>query len=124
MNEELVIGDKEIGRVRGNKGDGGGRRGCGGGEGLRVEVTGKEGSGGLVEASGTKNEDKDVSHKSSMGIKIIIVCLSVVDLLALSVFLFKLWQNKRREAQHARLLKLFKDDDELEVELGRVEVEA
>ncbi|QHN99943.1 uncharacterized protein DS421_13g402230 [Arachis hypogaea] len=72
---------------------------------------------GLVEASGTKNEDKDVSHKSSMGIKIIIVCLSVVALLALSVFLFKLWQKKRREAQHARLLKLFEDDDELEVEL-------
>ncbi|QHO56080.1 uncharacterized protein DS421_3g70650 [Arachis hypogaea] len=74
---------------------------------------------GLVEASGTKNEDKDVSHKSSMGIKIIIVCLSVVALLALSVFLFKLWQKKKREAQHARLLKLFEDDDELEVELAQ-----
>ncbi|MED6106840.1 hypothetical protein PIB30_008227 [Stylosanthes scabra] len=73
---------------------------------------------GLADASDTKNEDKNASHKSSTGIKIIIVCLSVAGLLALSVFLFKLWQKKRREAQHARLLKLFEDDDELEVELG------
>ncbi|MED6114317.1 hypothetical protein PIB30_079115 [Stylosanthes scabra] len=73
---------------------------------------------GLADASDTKNEDKNVSHKSSPGIKIIIVCLTVAGLVALSVFLVKLWQKKRREAQHARLLKLFEDDDELEVELG------
>ena len=53
-----------------------------------------------------------------MGIKIIIVCLGVVTVIAFCVFLFKLWQKKKREEQHARLLKLFEDDDELEVELG------
>ncbi|KAL2939445.1 Aprataxin [Bienertia sinuspersici] len=30
----------------------------------------------------------------------------------------KLWQKKKREEQYARLLKLFEEDDELEVELG------
>ncbi|URD83670.1 hypothetical protein MUK42_23225 [Musa troglodytarum] len=28
----------------------------------------------------------------------------------------KMWQKKKREEQHARLLKLFEEDDELEVE--------
>jgi len=34
------------------------------------------------------------------------------------MLLIKIWQKKKREEQHARLLKLFEDDDELEVELG------
>lgn len=34
-----------------------------------------------------------------------------------SFFLFKFWQKKWEE-QHARLLKLFEEDDELELELG------
>lgn len=53
-----------------------------------------------------------------MGRNIILVCLGVVTVIAFGVFLFKLWQRKKREEQHARLLKLFEDDDELEVELG------
>jgi cbb3-type cytochrome oxidase subunit 3 len=36
----------------------------------------------------------------------------------LAFFLFKFWQKKKREEQYARLLKLFEEDDELEVELG------
>ncbi|TKY68082.1 hypothetical protein E2542_SST10979 [Spatholobus suberectus] len=71
--------------------------------------------------SDAKNENKDVNHhasRSSVGLKIIIICLGVVTVIAFCVFLFKLWQRKKREEQHARLLKLFEDDDELEVELG------
>jgi flagellar basal body-associated protein FliL len=73
-------------------------------------------------SSDSKNENKDVSEHvssgSSAGLKILIVFLGVVAVIAFSVFLFKLWQRKKREEQHARLLKLFEDDDELEVELG------
>ncbi|CAJ1978216.1 unnamed protein product [Sphenostylis stenocarpa] len=68
-----------------------------------------------------KNENEDVNHhasRSSVGLKIIIICLGVLTVIAFCVFLFKLWQRKKREEQHARLLKLFEDDDELEVELG------
>lgn len=53
-----------------------------------------------------------------MGLKIIIIFLGMATVIAFCVFLFKLWQRKKREEQHARLLKLFEDDDELEVELG------
>ncbi|KAH0776427.1 hypothetical protein KY290_007838 [Solanum tuberosum] len=30
----------------------------------------------------------------------------------------QIWQKKKREEQQARLLKLFEEDDDLEVELG------
>lgn len=53
-----------------------------------------------------------------MGLKIIIICLIVVTVVLFCVLLFKLWQKKKRAEQHARLLKLFEEDDELEVELG------
>lgn len=65
-------------------------------------------------AGETKNDDA----RMSIGIKILIICLGVVTAIAFSVILFKIWQKKRREEQHARLLKLFEDDDELELELG------
>lgn len=71
--------------------------------------------------SDSKKENKDVSaHVSSgsAGLKILIVFVGVLAVIAFGVFLFKLWQRKKREEQHARLLKLFEDDDELEVELG------
>ncbi|KAL2329417.1 hypothetical protein Fmac_022844 [Flemingia macrophylla] len=67
------------------------------------------------------SDPKNVNHhasRSTVKLKIIVICLGVVAVLAFSVFLFKLWQRKKREEQHARLLKLFEDDDELEVELG------
>ncbi|XP_062153798.1 uncharacterized protein LOC133861982 [Alnus glutinosa] len=71
--------------------------------------------------SNSENENKAASHgtsSGSVGIKVAIVCLGVVAVLGFSVLLFKIWQRKKREEQHARLLKLFEDDDELEVELG------
>ncbi|KAK7263793.1 hypothetical protein RJT34_31390 [Clitoria ternatea] len=75
----------------------------------------------LLSGLDAKNENEDVNHhassRSSVGIKVIIICLGVVTVIAFCVFLFKLWQRKKREEQHARLLKLFEDDDELEVEL-------
>jgi preprotein translocase subunit YajC len=51
-----------------------------------------------------------------VGIKVVIACLSVVAIIGFTMLL--IWQKKKREEQHARLLKLFEDDDELEVELG------
>lgn len=71
--------------------------------------------------SNSENENKAASHgtsSGSVGIKVAIVCLGVVAVLGFSVLLFKIWQKKKREEQHARLLKLFEDDDDLEVELG------
>ncbi|KAI4324202.1 hypothetical protein L6164_023757 [Bauhinia variegata] len=71
--------------------------------------------------SGAQNENKDESHgasRSNMRSKILLICLGLVALITFGVVLFKLWQKKKREEQHARLLKLFEDDDELEVELG------
>ncbi|XP_061369125.1 uncharacterized protein LOC133312001 [Gastrolobium bilobum] len=69
--------------------------------------------------SGTKHESKEVSHGASRTVfDIILICLGMVTVIAFCVFLLKLWQKKKREEQHAQLLKLFEDDDELEVELG------
>ncbi|EXB88209.1 hypothetical protein L484_011638 [Morus notabilis] len=73
---------------------------------------------GIAGASGEPSNSKSERKASSAGIKVVIVCLGLVAVIGFSVFLFKLWQKKKREEQHARLLKLFEDDDELEVELG------
>ncbi|XP_062098083.1 uncharacterized protein LOC133803955 [Humulus lupulus] len=72
---------------------------------------------GLARASDPVNS-KSESKSSSAGIKVLIICLGLVAVIGFCVLLFKLWQKKKREEQHARLLKLFEDDDELEVELG------
>ncbi|KAL6316295.1 hypothetical protein AAG906_017927 [Vitis piasezkii] len=65
-----------------------------------------------------KKAERHDTHGNMIGIRIVIICLGLVAGAAFSVFLFKIWQKKKREEQHARLLKLFEDDDELEVELG------
>lgn len=52
------------------------------------------------------------------GSTILMLCIAVAAAVGLSFFLFRLWQKKKREEQYARLLKLFEEDDELEVELG------
>ncbi|GMY07855.1 Elongation factor [Fagus crenata] len=73
------------------------------------------------DSSSSKSENNVGSHgasSSSVGVKVVIVCLGLVAVVAFAVLLFKIWQKKKREEQHARLLKLFEDDDELEVELG------
>ncbi|GFQ03955.1 hypothetical protein PHJA_002539400 [Phtheirospermum japonicum] len=63
---------------------------------------------------GTKTE----SHGGSKGSKIALICLALLAVGLLSFFLLRFWQKKKREEQYARLLKLFEEDDELEVELG------
>ncbi|OIW13597.1 hypothetical protein TanjilG_07939 [Lupinus angustifolius] len=63
---------------------------------------------------GSKSE-ADVNNTSSI---IVIVLIVLVVLSLLSFLLFKLWRKKKREEQYARLLKLFEEDDELELELG------
>ncbi|KAK3037713.1 hypothetical protein RJ639_031084 [Escallonia herrerae] len=66
--------------------------------------------------NGTKADAKSTS--SSTGSTVVIICLVLAAVALLSFFLFKLWQRKKREEQYARLLKLFEEDDELELELG------
>lgn len=69
----------------------------------------------------SKDNSRDGSIKTqsgSTGTTVAIICIAVAAVLLFSFFLFKLWQKKKREEQYARLLKLFEEDDELEVELG------
>lgn len=62
--------------------------------------------------------DAHPSSSSRTGSTILIVCITLAAIGGLSFFLFKLWQKKKRDEQYARLLKLFEQDDELELELG------
>ncbi|XP_010912705.1 uncharacterized protein [Elaeis guineensis] len=74
---------------------------------------------GLSDNPSTPDGVKAGANSSSRtGLKVLFILLGVVTLVVLSVFLFKKWQKKKREEQHARLLKLFEDDNELELELG------
>ncbi|ESQ29665.1 hypothetical protein EUTSA_v10023770mg [Eutrema salsugineum] len=65
-------------------------------------------------STGTKAE----SHTSSSKTNVILIIVGFGAVAGLSFFLYKLWQKKKRDEQYARLLKLFEEDDELEVELG------
>ncbi|XP_020575790.1 uncharacterized protein LOC110021581 [Phalaenopsis equestris] len=73
-----------------------------------------------VTPSTSKVVGANESSKSSgsSGRVVLLICLGLAAFVALSVFIFKLWQRKKREEQYARLLKLFEEDDELELELG------
>lgn len=68
-------------------------------------------------SSSSKNATDEARHKSS-GEEVLIVLLGLVAVVAFSAFLFKLWRKKKRREQQARFLRLFEDDDELEIELG------
>ncbi|CAK7357161.1 unnamed protein product [Dovyalis caffra] len=73
------------------------------------------------DSSGAKNGTKADPHaasKKDTGPKIAIIFVFVVAIVFFAFFLFKFWQKKKREEQYARLLKLFEEDDDLEVELG------
>ncbi|KAL3641460.1 hypothetical protein CASFOL_016428 [Castilleja foliolosa] len=69
-------------------------------------------------ADETSDDNKSAASKMSTTLTILIVLVGLLAVAAFSLFLYKLWQRKKREEQHARLLKLFEQDDELEVELG------
>ncbi|GKV32131.1 hypothetical protein SLEP1_g40760 [Rubroshorea leprosula] len=78
-------------------------------------------SGFSDDSASSKNDTKtkpNVTSSSNTGPKVVIILLGIVAIGLFSVFLFKLWQKKKRDEQYARLLKLFEEDDELEVELG------
>ncbi|AQK93729.1 hypothetical protein Zm00014a_034037 [Zea mays] len=68
----------------------------------------------------TFNDDKkaEAQPKGHTGKTVLFVLLGVGAVVLLSFFIFKYWQKKKREEQHARLLKLFEEDDDIEVELG------
>ncbi|KAI3972832.1 hypothetical protein MKX01_019490 [Papaver californicum] len=66
---------------------------------------------------GVKAEGHTSSSKNT-GVTVLFVFVGLVAVVVLGVFLFKMWQKKKREEQHARLLRLFEEDDELELELG------
>lgn len=69
-------------------------------------------------AKNDSTEGSKKTHSGGTGTKVAIICIAVATVVLFSFFLFKLWQKKKREEQYARLLKLFEEDDELEVELG------
>ncbi|KAF5744206.1 hypothetical protein HS088_TW08G00804 [Tripterygium wilfordii] len=78
-------------------------------------------SGLAKDPSSPTDTNKAASHNASstsVGLRVLIIFLGLVAIVAFAVLLFKIWQKKKREQQQARLLKLFEDDDELEVELG------
>lgn len=67
--------------------------------------------------TGKKVETHSKSSRSN-GSVVILVVVMLVAVALFSFFLFKFWQKKKREEQYARLLKLFEEDDDLELELG------
>ncbi|CAN6333029.1 unnamed protein product, partial [Urochloa humidicola] len=70
--------------------------------------------------AGDPKDDKkaEAQPKGHTGKTVLFVLLGVGAVILLSFFIFKYWQKKKREEQHARLLKLFEEDDDIEVELG------
>ncbi|KAK7302377.1 hypothetical protein RJT34_13265 [Clitoria ternatea] len=67
----------------------------------------------------SKDAAKTEPHGGRSTTSMILIVLFVIALFSLfSFLLFKLWRKKKREEQYARLLKLFEEDDELELELG------
>ncbi|KAG4937843.1 hypothetical protein JHK82_045651 [Glycine max] len=71
------------------------------------------------ESAGSKDATKTEPHAGRSTSTVVIVVLILLVLFSLFSFvLFKLWRKKKREEQYARLLKLFEEDDELELELG------
>ncbi|XP_010544109.1 PREDICTED: uncharacterized protein LOC104816824 isoform X1 [Tarenaya hassleriana] len=69
-------------------------------------------------SSSTVAKAESRTSSSKTGTKVILVLIGITAVVLFSFFLYKLWQKKKRDEQYARLLKLFEEDDELEVELG------
>lgn len=45
------------------------------------------------------------------------MCIGLLIIFIISVYIYKVWQRKKKEDQQARLMKLFEEDEELEFEL-------
>ncbi|EPS58150.1 hypothetical protein M569_16667 [Genlisea aurea] len=69
-------------------------------------------------SSNPSNGTRSESHSARKGSTIALICFLLLVVAVLSFFLYKIWEKKKREEQYARLLKLFEEDDQLEVELG------
>ncbi|CAH9140070.1 unnamed protein product [Cuscuta epithymum] len=69
-------------------------------------------------SSSTANKGSTHSTRNSTGEIVFGSFLGLLALVGFAVVLFKIWQKKRRQEQQARFLKLFEEDDDLEVELG------
>uniref|UniRef100_A0A7N0UG01 Transmembrane protein n=1 Tax=Kalanchoe fedtschenkoi TaxID=63787 RepID=A0A7N0UG01_KALFE len=85
---------------------------------LLLFVAGALGAGDSKDDAAASTSNNNNNNRSSVGVRLLFVCLALLAAVAFSIFLYKVWQKKKRADQHARLLKLFEDDDELEVELG------
>uniref|UniRef100_J3M7A0 Uncharacterized protein n=1 Tax=Oryza brachyantha TaxID=4533 RepID=J3M7A0_ORYBR len=68
--------------------------------------------------AGDTDKKAEAQSKGHTGQTVLFVLLGVGAVFLVSFLLFKYWQKKKREEQHARLLKLFEEDDDIEVELG------
>ncbi|KAG6406939.1 hypothetical protein SASPL_134556 [Salvia splendens] len=72
-------------------------------------------------SSDDTSDEMDVAARKSKITSIIVVSLIlclVLLVILLSVFLYKRWQQKKKENHHARLMKLFGPDEELDEELS------
>ena len=72
---------------------------------------------------GLSDDSKDAKLKSHVNSSstittIVIIIILLIVIFLFSFFLFKLWEKKKKEEHHARLMKLFEEDNELELELG------
>ncbi|KAE8723897.1 WD repeat-containing protein 82-B-like isoform X1 [Hibiscus syriacus] len=75
-------------------------------------------SGFCVDSRDSKSSSKTKSDMASnTGAKVVLILLGLVAVGLFSFFLFKLWQKKKGDEQYARLLKLFEEDNELELGL-------
>ncbi|KAI4367409.1 hypothetical protein MLD38_023149 [Melastoma candidum] len=75
-------------------------------------------SDGAPGAKNGTNADSQRKSRGGSGSMVLMILVGIAAVVLLSFFLYKLWQRKKRAEQYARLLKLFEEDDELEVELG------
>ncbi|GLJ23998.1 hypothetical protein SUGI_0456950, partial [Cryptomeria japonica] len=70
-------------------------------------------------SSGTTNKPgKSNSSVTKSKFWIVIILIATVIISAVAVILYKVWRKKKREEEQARFLKLFEDDDDLEIEMG------
>ncbi|GMJ08247.1 hypothetical protein like AT1G09645 [Hibiscus trionum] len=71
------------------------------------------------DSTNSKTSSKKKSNgNSNLGTMVVIILIGLAVVGLFSFFLFKVWQKRKRDEQHARLLKLFEEDGDLEAELG------
>lgn len=62
---------------------------------------------------------EEIQHsKKHSALSIVLACLGILTFTALLYVGYMKWQQRKREEQQARFMKLFEDDDDLETELG------